>query len=390
MKIFRKEHFGGVLYDTDTLRFGLVRKIPEGITIDRIIKTEEAKRKDILSAPVRVYYELLTKCNLTCKPCFASSSLKGEYGKPTEDIKLVLDELSKAGVIDVRFTGGEPTLRNDLWSILKHAKEHQFSVSVNTNGVYEDPATVARNFADLDLEQVTISIDGVRENHDFMRGKGNFEKAIESMKLMKNAGVKLRINTVLTKINYQDIPSIVDLAALYALEVNFFYMRPIGRAIEQKSLSLDFDELYESSKTALTLRDKYPHLSIMHFEQSFTERSIDDFCSDLQQGYPYGNTTLNLDWKGNVWPHGYSTYQDDRFKVGNIYETPLREIWEGSDKLEKMRKWFRSLMERCNDCSVYKVKCAGYNFEMELAKSAGAIENNPFCISQAPIPDIKL
>ena len=180
----------------------------------------------------------------------------------------------------------------------------------------------------------------------------------------------------------------MELASRYAKEINFFYMRPIGRAVEQNHISLDFQEHYNSSQVALSLRKKYPNLSIMHFEQAFTEKSIDSTLSSLKHGYPYGNTTLNLDCFGNLWPHGYNTYQDSRLNLGNLKETTLKEVWTKSEKLDNLRNWYLELIKRCELCDVYKRKCAGYNFEMEFAINLGAIKQNPFCISKVDVPPL--
>jgi MoaA/NifB/PqqE/SkfB family radical SAM enzyme len=388
MKIFRKEHFGGILYDTATLRFDIIDKLPKDEEIALFIHKELPERNDIISAPIRVYYELLRKCNLFCKHCFVNASRDGAYGEPTESVFQVINELSDDGVIDLRFTGGEPTLRKDLFQILRYAKDKHFSVSLNTNGIYGNPKKIADNLAELDLEQVTISLDGMRENHEYMRGPNTFDRTLEAVALLSERGVKLRFNTVITKRNCSDIPPLIELANKYAQEINFFYMRPIGRAIKQNHISLDFEEHYDSSKVALSLREKYPNLRIMHFEQSFTERSIDSSLTSLKEGYPYGNTTLNLDCFGNLWPHGYTTYQDSRLNLGNLKENALKDIWTKSEKLDNLRSWYTELIKRCEICDVYKRKCAGYNFEMEFAKNLGAIEENPFCISKLEIPHL--
>ena len=102
MKIFRKEHFGGVLYDTNTLKFELLTKKNVNNFISKHIAKELPERKDILSAPIRVYFELLRKCNICCKHCFVNSSINGDYGESTEFVFDVIDELSDIGVIDLR------------------------------------------------------------------------------------------------------------------------------------------------------------------------------------------------------------------------------------------------------------------------------------------------
>ena len=100
MKIFRPEPFGGVLYNPENLRFKLVSEIPD----EEVLIKAPAKfvRKDILSAPVRAYFELTKKCNLACRHCFVSSSPKAEVGESTSNLKTVIDNLARNKVIDIQ------------------------------------------------------------------------------------------------------------------------------------------------------------------------------------------------------------------------------------------------------------------------------------------------
>ena len=128
----------------------------------------------------------------------------------------------------------------------------------------------------------------------------------------------------------------------------------------------------------------------MHFEQAYNEQSIKD-KSDLDKirsGVPYGNTTLNLASDGSVWPHGYTIYQDTRFKLGNLLEDDLKDIWQGSKKLDGLRQWYRDLISVCKNCKEYKKRCAGLNFEMEVAKMRENISKNNFCLVNAQFPGL--
>ena len=255
---------------------------------------------------------------------------------------------------------------------MRYAKNKGLVISLNTNGIFQNKRELVNNIAELNLEQVTVSIDGMKKNHEYMRGENTFAKTINSLELMHDRGINLRINTVITKRNYLDLPQVIDLAGKYCKEINFFFMRPVGRATKLNHLSLDFFEHYMSARTAMKLRNKYPHLNIMHFEQSFTERSINYHCHTLKEGYPYGNTTINLDCHGNIWPHGYNAFQDARLNLGNLKKTSLLYVWHKSKKLDNLKE------------------CAGYNFEMLFAQLAGEIPKNPFCISKSDIPTLEL
>jgi MoaA/NifB/PqqE/SkfB family radical SAM enzyme len=385
MKIFREEHFGGVWYDTESLRFKLLTKLPK--EVDIILKNPNPpKRKDILSAPVRAYFEITRKCNLKCKACFVSSSPNSPLGLDTKSLKKIIDQLVSNRVIDVRFTGGEPTMRDDWFELLSYAKDKGLQVSMNTNGVYNNPNKMIQKIRELDLNQVTISIDGNLENHNFMRGINTYERAIESIKKMSSLGIKVRTNTVITKLNVKDIPMIIETVAPYVREVNFFHMRPVGRAIKHNNLSLTYNDHFLSAKETIALRKKYPNLSIMHFEQSYRERSVRKSDVDtLEDSLSHGNTTINIDCFGGLWPNGYNTYQDQRMYLGNILTESLEQIWNESETLDLIRNWYKSILNICKGCEQYLQKCPGLSPEMEVANQNYNIPNN-FCISKTPMP----
>lgn len=391
MKIIREEAFGGIVFDTDTLRYRIVDSITDQVA-DRVVPLDRVPpRSDILSAPVRVYFEITRRCNLKCTHCFVSASPDGWYGLQTDELFALLDELHRFRVLDIRFTGGEPTAREDWYDILDYAKQLGFAVSLNTNAVYRDVEQTVERFRKLDLNQITVSIDGLEDAHNATRGSGSFRKTLHALGQMSADGLRLRINTVITRRNVKDVPKLVELAAQYVKEINLFYMRAIGRAVGDGDLSLSFEEHYQSALETLALRTRYPDLNIMHFERSFTERSI---LPDLGKrlgllpAYPYGNTVLSVAADGSFWPHGYSPYQWQSLKLGGFPNDSITDIWYNSPKLDALRNWFRALMQRCEKCPVFQIKCAGINFETEIARLVGDIEENPYCISVDPVPPL--
>lgn len=388
MKLFREEHFGGVLFDTDTLRYAL--HSGDSPRVDRTLSSQRAStRRDILSAPIRVYFEITRRCNLTCSHCFVSSSPTAMEGMNTDTALALIEHMAGMNVIELRITGGEPTTRHDWYRLLRHAKDLGLVLSLNTNGVYSDKTTIGKLLS-LDLEQITISIDGTERFHDAIRGPGSFSASIESMRALALGGARLRVNMVLTRDNVDSLPDVIEHCAPFVREINFFYMRTVGRAVKLKDQTLTFESHFDSSRLAMSLRAKYPNLNIMHFEQSFTERSIDNTLSqseDLSRSLPYGSTTLAVHCDGSVWPHGYSPFQaTPALKLGMFPVDRLDEIWHHSALLDQIRHWLRNLMSRCDNCAEHKVRCAGLNFEMEVARIAGHIAHNPYCISSEPVP----
>jgi MoaA/NifB/PqqE/SkfB family radical SAM enzyme len=75
-------------------------------------------------------------------------------------------------------------------------------------------------------------------------------------------------------------------------------------------------------------------------------------------------------------------------KLGTYSDVSLAWVWHESPVLDGIRCWLRSLLQRCQECPEYRSRCAGLNFEMEVARQSGHIHENPYCISDVPVPVI--
>jgi len=340
-------------------------------------------RADIIYSPTRIYYELTLACNLQCKSCFNRSGKPRPNELSTDEIKKSLVDLRKANVLDLRFTGGELTRRSDWFEILKSAKELGFAVSCNTNAAYFNDE-INKKLAELDIEQVTVSIDGRKEHHEANRGCNTFDRTLSNLKRMHELGVKMRINTLINKYSLNDLEYMLDLASKYVTEINFFITRFIGRGSEFKKEDglVTFDEFYEMSKQADKLRPKYPNLNILHFEQSTIDNSsrcgiYDEF--GLKVGPPDGYTRFNIMSDGSLWAGGYIPYVDSSYELGNIKTDNIYDIWQKSKKLESFREESRKLELFCRRCDKYSKTCPGPNFELELLRKKDSSITNPYC-----------
>ncbi|MEQ8225560.1 MAG: radical SAM protein [Candidatus Eremiobacterota bacterium] len=385
MKIFREEYFGGILYDTSTLTYKIIKDGKDDIRADRFIPLSfMPERTDIVSVPVRVYFELTETCNLSCRHCFVSSSPQSKKGMPSSVIFSLLEDMRDAGVINIRFTGGEPTTRDDWFDILNHAKSLGLVVSLSSNGVYKDPDKTISQIASLGLEQVTFSIDGLETNHDYLRGHGSFKSLINTLEKLKETDVNSRLTTVLTKLSIRELPEIVELASKYVKVINFVFLRVLGRGKEE--LSISFQEHYESGLEAERLQQYYPDLLILHSAVVLPGQFVKPGSSSgINFSSSFSNTSLNIAADGTYWPHHYASHQTDLFKLGKYPEDNIKGVWQSSEVLDKYRAWTGCLQERCFSCREFRHRCAGFNFEMEVARLTGKIKENYCCINDTPL-----
>lgn len=390
--IAREEYFGYTFYDRWTLKhkFILKKEWPDFLNKKRITSDdyvylpakEKNIRHDIIYSPTRIYYELTLKCNVSCRYCFNNSGNSQPNELTTREVLKSLEDLKEANVLDIRFTGGEPLTRPDWYKIFKKAKKLGFAVSCNTNGIYR--GDYWDRLAGLDLEQITISIDGKKAHHEKNRGKGTFKPALRTLKELHKRGANLRINVLITRASMDDVDYMVNLASKYTTEINFFAVRFFGRGQELEAAeSISFGELYKMSEKIKSLQSKYPNLNVIYPEQPMVENSAREeehkkfgliICT------PDGATRFNITSDGRLWPGGYLPYIDDSMSVGNIKTDKLFNVWQHSKKLGKFRKRASELIRFCMKCPQFMKRCPGANYEREIHRGKNPGRKNPYCI----------
>ncbi len=144
------------------------------------------------------------RCNLSCKHCYLANKGGTSEGEDLslEKWKSVLDEAISLGVKSICIAGGEPLLTPDrTFGIIRSVvKDHDdVSFGLVTNG------TLLPNYADeisrLGLGFIDISVDGIEKEHDFIRGDGNFKRALLGIRALVASGFpkeKIFISTTLT------------------------------------------------------------------------------------------------------------------------------------------------------------------------------------------------
>ncbi len=135
--------------------------------------------------PVQVDIELSNRCNLRCKMCWFHG--ENGLGNRYEGDELTTDEVF--GIVDqlvpynshIYIGGSEPFIRKDFLMILKHIKSRNMSVAFTTNGTLMETKDIEM-LVELGVDEISFSIDGNKELHDRVRGRGVFEKVTQSVR----------------------------------------------------------------------------------------------------------------------------------------------------------------------------------------------------------------
>ena len=192
-------------------------------------------RFDVGSRPFLVLVELTRACDLACRHCRADSVALRDPGElTTDELKAMLDDLASLGAPRPRvvFTGGDPLQRPDLDDLVRHGAAAGLSMAVSPAGTAR--ATPER-FAALRAAgagAASLSIDGASPvTHDaFRRVTGSYSWTMQACRAATAAGLRLQVNTTVSRDTVGDLPGIARLVAdLRAVMWSVFFVVPVGR-----------------------------------------------------------------------------------------------------------------------------------------------------------------
>ncbi|MFT7233890.1 MAG: radical S-adenosyl methionine domain-containing protein 2 [Cyclobacteriaceae bacterium] len=161
-----------------------------------------------------VNFHLWEPCNMRCKFCFArfqdvTNSILPKGHLPREEAIMVVRELANLGFEKITFAGGEPTLCPWLPELMATAKELGLTTMIVSNGSYLDEKFLIENRNNLDW--IAVSIDSLDAHTNISMGRAVTGKRPlhadyyhTTVDMIKSLGYGLKINTVVTKLNYQE------------------------------------------------------------------------------------------------------------------------------------------------------------------------------------------
>ncbi|MFN3750844.1 MAG: heme d1 biosynthesis radical SAM protein NirJ [Thiobacillus sp.] len=323
-----------------------------------------------------VIWNLVRRCNLTCKHCYSISANKHFSGElSTEEAYAVMDDLKAFRVPVLILSGGEPLLRPDIFDIARRAKAMGFYVGLSTNGTLVNAANLDA-IAGTGFDYVGISLDGLRDTHDrFRRKPGAFDAALDGIRLCRDAGAKVGMRFTLTQDNAHDLPALLDL--METERIDKFYLSHLNYAgrgnrnrrddahfrTTRHALDLLFDRCWRHVQAGLPKEyvtgnndaDGVYLLEWVH--RCFPERAGHIQRKLVQWGgNASGVNIANIDNLGMVHPD--TMWWD--YPLGNVRERPFSEIWrDTADPLMAgLKSTQRPVQGRCAACA-HRAICNG-------------------------------
>ncbi len=196
-------------------------------------------------------------CNLRCIYCMPEdmSFRPGPELMQTEEIRRLINLFAQLGFSKIRFTGGEPTLREDVVDIVRHIRDVEgiSQVALTTNAILLNH--LAKPLAEAGLHRINVSLDTLDpKQFRTMTRWGNLEDVWKGIRAAEEAGIEIKINAVVVR-GFNDGQDVVDLARLTlenAWQVRFIEVMPFGRISEfQQSHTVAESELRKTIGDAL-------------------------------------------------------------------------------------------------------------------------------------------
>jgi len=173
------------------------------------------------------------KCNNRCLFCVQGNKRDLYGNKPTEEVKRLLEE-ARRDSDSIVFTGGEVTIRPDLFELVRYARDLGYRViQIQTNGRVLAYMKACRELVEAGATEFSPALHGhIAELHDSLtRSPGSFAQTVRAIRNLKELGQLVLTNTVITRSNFRHLPEIARLlVGLGVDQYQFAFVHPIGTA----------------------------------------------------------------------------------------------------------------------------------------------------------------
>jgi radical SAM protein with 4Fe4S-binding SPASM domain len=305
--------------------------------------------------PKEIIIEVTDKCNAKCEYCFndLEYKLNGRNQRKemnAKEIKQIIAKIKDFGVNYIRFSGGEPLLRKDIFQLMRYAKSLKMKVWLNTNGtlVNEKNSKIILKYA----SNILMPLNGYDEESDsrVTKIKGSFRLKMRAISLLRNVQV-IRCGIVITKQNAENLEAFYKIAEKNKITFIEFY-RPIVQSEKKAYLKKAIDAIYQ-----LNLKHGKNYKVANAFPFCFYKPEI---TSRIALGgiYDDGYSRMVISSNGEIKPSYYFMQT-----FGNVKKDSFYSIWN-NDLFKKLRN-LDFTPKKCKECS-YILTCRAASRSLAL------------------------
>jgi radical SAM protein with 4Fe4S-binding SPASM domain len=314
-----------------------------------------------------LFWECTLGCNFYCKHCGSSAGRKTFEGElNTLEIKSVFKEVAEefdARKITIAVTGGEPTIRKDIFEVMSYARSLGFHWGMVTNGFLVDQ-DIVENMKQAGMETVVVSIDGIKNIHDDFRGmSGAYDHAINAVKLLAKAGF-LDDLQITTSVGKQSIDYLEEMYQLFRstgiTSWRVMNIDPIGRAEDNDNVLLDKKQLRTLLNFVKEKRKQDKKIEVTYGCAGYLGL---DYERDVRKNYffcPTGINVASILYNGDIFVCPNVPRRPELIQ-GNVRKDSFVDVWNNKFKIYRDKK--RTTCDKCSKCDSWE-ECLGNSFHL--------------------------
>ncbi len=328
-----------------------------------------------IDPPLAILLELTHRCPLRCPYCSNPLELERRGAElDTATWRRVLEEAAELGVLQVHFSGGEPTVRHDLETLVAGAAGLGLYTNLITAGVLLDEARVAR-LVEAGLDHVQLSIqDSDAVNADRIGGfAGGYRRKIQAARWIRAAGLPLTVNAPVHRQNLAHLEDIIALAVeLGAERLEVAHVQYYGWGLKNRAALMPTRaQLERATEVVEAARVRLKGVLVIDYV-------VPDYYAQWPKSCMGGwaRQFLNVTPSGKVLPcHAAETIPELAFE--RVTERGLAEIWRESPAFNRFRGtgW---MPEPCRSCDRREIDWGGCRCQA-LALTGDAANTDPAC-----------
>ncbi|HYO62191.1 MAG TPA: GDL motif peptide-associated radical SAM/SPASM maturase [Pyrinomonadaceae bacterium] len=348
---------------------------------DRYVNARDYERL----TPVHVVWEITLACDLKCHHCGSRAGRRRPDELTTEECFDLIRQLARMGTREISLIGGEAYLRRDWLHIVREIRAQGMNCAMQTGALHMDEKRV-RQAAEAGVQSMGVSIDGLEETHDRLRGvKGSYAAGFEALRLLRQYGIVSSVNTQITSLVIPQLRELME-RFIEAGAKNWQVQLTVamGRAADNPELLLQphqlrelmplLAELYREGVERGLLMQPGNNVGYFGPYESLWRGSGDQ--SIHWQSCNAGTNTMGIEADGTI--KGCPSLTTSPYAGGNVREMSVEDIWFKAPELSFTRvRTQEDLWGFCRTCYYADVCRAGCTWTTQVL--FGRPGNNPFC-----------
>lgn len=311
--------------------------------------------------PRELSLEITGRCQLRCAHCFNDSGPDVTEELDLAAIVRILDEAAGWGLHTVRISGGEPTLHRRFEDVVSACADRGVAVDLNTNGIYS-PARL-QYLRRAPIERFLVSVDGLPERNDAIRGPGSFRRTFAACRELIAAGQRVLLCMHVSTDTVDDVDGLIDLAVELGCDLKVSPIRPVGRAAEVMRDRTATPDAYRAVVEKVTSRRATsPGIRLSTDFDVLSDHMRDPAArlgepEDAVPGWcPAGRTRVSVGYDGRIYPCAFFASRAGEFSGGSIHHGTVEQAWR-SAAFTPLRVHTKA--PACLRCPHYRRECPG-------------------------------